>query len=59
MTDPVSADDGHTYERACIEAWFAKGKRTSPATNALLESLKLRPNHVVRRMVAKYLAERA
>ena len=59
MTDPVSADDGHTYERACIEAWFAKGKRTSPATNELLESLKLRPNHVVRRMVAKYLAERA
>ncbi|KAH8064830.1 hypothetical protein JL722_1717 [Aureococcus anophagefferens] len=54
MTDPVSADDGHTYERACIEAWFAKGKRTSPATNELLESLKLRPNHVVRRMVAKY-----
>ena len=46
-------------ERVCIEQWFATGKRTSPRTNEPLESLKLRPNHVVRRMVAKYLAERA
>jgi len=55
MKDPVSADDGETYERACIEAWFAKGKRTSPATNEPLDTLKLRPNLVVRRLTASFL----
>ena len=29
MRDPVIAADGHTYERAEIEAWFANN-RTSP-----------------------------
>jgi hypothetical protein len=24
MTDPVVADDGHTYERHAIEAWIKK-----------------------------------
>ncbi|KAK7231291.1 spectrin binding protein [Aureococcus anophagefferens] len=35
MKDPVSADDGNTYERVCvcIEQWFATGKRTPPRTN--------------------------
>lgn len=32
ITDPVVAADGHTYERAAIEAWFRR-KQTSPVTN--------------------------
>ena len=35
MRDPVIAADGHTYERAEIEAWFANN-RTSPKTGAVL-----------------------
>ncbi|KAH8075256.1 ubiquitin-protein transferase [Aureococcus anophagefferens] len=58
MKDPVSADDGNTYERVCIEQWFATGKRTSPRTNEPLESLKLRPNHAIRRLTATYLESR-
>ena len=30
MGDPVIAADGHSYDRAQIEGWFATGKRTSP-----------------------------
>lgn len=32
MRDPVSTADGHCYERASIERWFAQGSRTSPKT---------------------------
>jgi hypothetical protein len=49
MTDPVSADDGHTYERKEIEAWFEKCQQEnkparSPQTNKELENTKLIPN---------------
>ena len=33
MRDPVSASDGHAYERGAIEAWLAKGNTKSPMTN--------------------------
>ena len=40
MRDPVIAADGHTYERAEIEAWFANN-RTSPtvwkSTDAMIQ----------------------
>ena len=51
MDDPVVAADGHTYERACIEEWFAMGKRTSPQTNETLTSTALTPAHTIRGMV--------
>ena len=57
MNDPVLAEDGNTYERACIEAWFAKSK-TSPLTGAPLASPKLRPNLLVRRLTASFLEQR-
>ena len=57
MSDPVLAEDGNTYERACIEAWFAKSK-TSPLTGAPLASPKLRPNLLVRRLTANFLEQR-
>lgn len=31
--DPVTAEDGHIYERKAIEDWLSKGRRTSPITN--------------------------
>ena len=55
MKEPVVAADGNTYERVCIEQWFATGARTSPVTNAALTSTHLLPNHTVRRMIAAFL----
>jgi hypothetical protein len=48
MVDPVVATDGHTYERAAVERWFADGRATSPVTNARLRSLTLVPNHALK-----------
>ena len=43
FNDPVTAEDGHVYERRAIEEWYARGHRTSPMTN-LPCGTKLTPN---------------
>lgn len=52
MDDPVTAMDGHTYERSAIEAWFARfdsaHSPTSPLTNEALPSRRLIPSHNIR-----------
>lgn len=53
MSDPVTASDGHTYERKEITKWFLTCEQkqtnlTSPKTNAPLESKTLTPNHTLR-----------
>ena len=53
--DPVSAADGHTYERCAIEEWFETGARASPITNEPLESLKLIPQHTVKKLTAAFI----
>ena len=59
MSDPVvCVGDGNTYERAAIEQWFATGARTSPTTNAQLESITLVPNLTVKRLIAAELERR-
>jgi hypothetical protein len=58
MRDPVFAVDGFTYERCSIEAWFAKGKTTSPKTGAELSSLSLIPNHDTRARIQEWQAGR-
>ena len=59
MTDPVMAADGHTYERAAMERWLAKGKTTSPKTGAPLEMMAVFPNHMVRRMIMEWQEAKA
>ena len=40
FADPVLlVGDGHTYERAAAEQWFARGKRTSPLAGSELSVL--------------------
>ncbi len=51
MEDPVTAMDGHTYERAAIEYWL-QTHNTSPMTNLQLPSKQLIPNHRVRAIIA-------
>eukprot|EP00747_Dinoflagellata_sp_TGD_P055878 gnl/TRDRNA2_/TRDRNA2_149780_c0_seq1.p2 gnl/TRDRNA2_/TRDRNA2_149780_c0~~gnl/TRDRNA2_/TRDRNA2_149780_c0_seq1.p2 ORF type:complete len:125 (+),score=16.77 gnl/TRDRNA2_/TRDRNA2_149780_c0_seq1:412-786(+) len=52
--DPVMCADGHTYERAAIEDWFARGHSTSPLTNVPLRHKELTPNHAVRGAVENF-----
>ncbi|OQS02807.1 hypothetical protein THRCLA_04864 [Thraustotheca clavata] len=55
MVDPVVAVDGHSYERAAIEQWFGTNN-TSPATNCVLPSTTLVPNHALKRAIAEFRA---
>jgi Mg-chelatase subunit ChlD len=50
MTDPVVAQDGHTYERVAIAQWFAD-HQTSPKTGASLLDKTLTPNHALRAQI--------
>eukprot|EP00887_Chlorella_sp_A99_P005212 scaffold1.g5212.t1 len=47
LEDPVVAADGHTYERAAIEAWM-RGHGHSPVTGKPLPSFDLKPNLTVK-----------
>jgi hypothetical protein len=51
MKDPVTAADGHTYERAAIQAWFDQGKHGSPKTGLPLPNTDLTPNHNLRQAI--------
>lgn len=44
IRDPVKTVDDSTFERASIEDWFRRGKKTNPLTNETLISQKLVPN---------------
>jgi hypothetical protein len=50
MQDPVVAEDGHTYERRCIERWFSTGNRTSPLTRERMGT-KLIPSHTLKKLI--------
>ncbi len=54
MVDAVTAEEGHTYSLAAIQAWFATGKRTSPMTNLEIGT-RLQPNAAVRSKVLSVL----
>ncbi len=43
MIDPVTTEDGHTYERAAIEKWFELGHDTSPSTGTELRNPNPKP----------------
>ena len=57
MIDPVMAADGHSYERREIQAWFARGKRTSPMTGAQLPHTHLTPNINLKKAIQNFLEE--
>lgn len=48
MRDPVTASDGHSYERAAIEQWLLR-KTISPVTGRTLSSRHLYPNYSLMR----------
>ena len=44
MVDPVSDNEGISYERTAIEEWLKRGNSKSPNTNQPLRLEDLRPN---------------
>jgi serine/threonine protein kinase len=54
MSDPVVCVDGHSYERAAIQAWFDSGNKTSPLTNGNLLNLCLIPNNHLRSAIEEF-----
>ena len=51
MVDPVTAKDGHNYERSAIEAHLKNGPKNSPMNrNMTLEKSSLIPNHTMSAM---------
>ena len=58
LCDPVTAADGHTYERVAIEEWLATGSRTSPSTGQPLQSTALIPQFTVKRLVVAFMETR-
>jgi len=51
--DPVTGQDGHTYERAAIIAWLQK-YGTSPITRETMTIESLRPNHTVKQLIDEF-----
>ncbi|CAN0126679.1 unnamed protein product [Ascophyllum nodosum] len=57
MIDPVVCEDGHSYERGALEAWFSN-HRTSPMSNTPLKSTRVVPNHALRNSIEEWRRER-
>ena len=53
MTDPVTAEDGYTYERSAILEWF-QTKKTSPMTNMAIRTTLI-PNHSIKSAAMEYM----
>ena len=53
MIDPVTAEDGYTYERNAILEWF-QSNETSPMTNMKVGK-KLVPNHAIKSAAMEYM----
>ena len=61
MRDPVTAADGHSYERANIEQWFAKNRGaqlTSPMTGLRLPSTQSWEDLIDRMNSENYIIKR-
>ena len=54
---PVTAADGHTYERVAIEEWL-KTKGTSPMTQEPLTDTRLIPQFTVKKLVCAFMDTR-
>ena len=57
MTDPVTIETGHTYDRSSILRWFRSGNQLCPKTGKRLSSIELVPNLAIRRLVHQYCCE--
>ena len=56
FSEPVMADDGNTYEKSAIEAWFLYHD-TSPLTNVKLATKKIIPNLTLKKLIDQFKEE--
>ena len=54
MIDPVSDNEGISYEREEIEEWLRRGNTTSPSTRQPLQLSDLRPNIALRKLIEEW-----
>ena len=57
MKDPVCTAAGNTYDRVNIAAWL-RTHNTDPVFGTKMESKKLIPNNLLRRLIADALDKR-
>ncbi|KAA8533136.1 hypothetical protein F0562_033331 [Nyssa sinensis] len=57
MTDPVTLETGHTYDRSSILKWFSAGNATCPKTGEKLRSTDLVPNLALRQLIWQYCSK--
>lgn len=55
MRDPVTAADGHSYEKDAIEVWLCENN-TSPKTGGALLSTTIVPSHALRNAIEEWEA---
>eukprot|EP00404_Azadinium_spinosum_P021810 CAMPEP_0180618628 /NCGR_PEP_ID=MMETSP1037_2-20121125/33671_1 /TAXON_ID=632150 /ORGANISM="Azadinium spinosum, Strain 3D9" /LENGTH=471 /DNA_ID=CAMNT_0022638659 /DNA_START=29 /DNA_END=1441 /DNA_ORIENTATION=+ len=58
LVEPVSTEDGQTYEREAIARWFQEGRVSSPVTGLSLSSRTLTPNVALKKAIATFVTER-
>ncbi|KAL1317196.1 hypothetical protein HN51_069300 [Arachis hypogaea] len=54
MSDPVTIETGHTYDRSSILKWFRSGNAICPKTGKRLISTELVPNLVLKRLIQQH-----
>ncbi|CAJ1931477.1 unnamed protein product [Sphenostylis stenocarpa] len=54
MSDPVTIETGHTYDRSSILKWFRRGNLTCPNTGKRLMTTEMVPNLVLRKLIQQY-----
>ncbi|XP_068468113.1 U-box domain-containing protein 19-like [Phaseolus vulgaris] len=54
MSDPVTIETGHTYDRSSILKWFRSGNLTCPNTAKKLITTEMVPNLVLRKLIQRY-----
>jgi hypothetical protein len=56
MRDPVLLQDGFSYEREAICAWFVHGRKSSPITNEPLSCAEIFPNRALKGAIDGFMA---
>lgn len=51
MRDPVTLEDGHSYDKASIQEWFRRGNHTSPITNLTVNCTTMIPNVTLKKAI--------
>ncbi|KAK9713260.1 hypothetical protein RND81_06G015500 [Saponaria officinalis] len=54
FNDPVTLCTGQTYDRFCIEKWFAAGNLTCPVTMQKLHDFSFVPNHTLNQLIHQW-----